>query len=267
MQNCEIINCDLTELSRLKDIFKNKVIVYHLAANSDISLSAKNTFLDVQQTTLNTYNVMEAMRCSNVKTIVYSSGSGVYGELGFEAPTEDYGPLKPVSLYGATKLSAEALISSFSSLFGIQAYIFRFANVVGPFQTHGVSFDFINKLRRNPDELHVLGNGRQSKSYVHVSDVIKAINIATSSTFKTLNFFNISSGDYITVRQIAEIILHEMGIEAAKVNYENSSIGWPGDVSIVRFNDNKIRSLGWNNVFSSEAAIRDAVCFQLLHGY
>ena len=266
LRNCETIKCDLDDLEKLKEIFVNKDIIFHLAANSDISLSAKNTFLDVRQTTLNTYNVMEAMRCSGVPMIVYSSGSGVYGELGLEAPNEDYGPLKPVSLYGATKLSAEAMISSFSSLFDINAFIFRFANVVGPLQTHGVSYDFVNKLRKNSNELNVLGNGWQSKSYVHVSDVIKAINIAITSDFKGLNVFNIASGDYITVRQIANIVLEEMGLTSASVNYEDSSIGWPGDVPVVRFNDDKIRSLGWYNNFDSEAGVRDAVSSQLSRG-
>ena len=157
-----------------------------------------DTFIDVQQTILNTYNVLEAMRENDLNKIVYTSGSGVYGNLGTYAPNEKHGPLHPVSLYGATKLSAEALISSYCDLFDIEGVIFRFANVVGPYQTHGVSYDFVNRLHKNGEYLNVLGNGMQSKSYVHVSDVVGAMLLGLSQN-KRLEVYNVSSGDYISV--------------------------------------------------------------------
>lgn len=264
MDDIELIKCDLADLSSLKGYLRNVDVVFHLSANSDISKSAVDTFIDVQQTILNTYNVLEAMRENDLHKIVYTSGSGVYGNLGTYAPAEKHGPLHPVSLYGATKLSAEALISSYCELFGIEGVIFRFANVVGPYQTHGVSYDFVNRLHKNGEYLNVLGNGMQSKSYVHVSDVVGAMLLGLSQN-KRLDVYNVSSGDYISVKDIAEIVLKEMRLQTTKIFYQKSDIGWPGDVAVVRFDDEKIRNLGWENQFSSRDAIIDSVKFQVKH--
>lgn len=262
MNDVELIKCDLADLSKLKTHLCGVDVVFHLSANSDISKSAVDTFIDVQQTILNTYNVLEAMRENDLNTIIYTSGSGVYGNLGTFAPNENHGPLHPVSLYGATKLSAEALITSYCDLFDIDGVIFRFANVVGPYQTHGVSYDFVNRLHDNSEHLQVLGNGMQSKSYVHVSDVVGAMLLGLSQN-KHFSVYNVSSGDYISVGDIAEIVIKEMGLETTPIFYEESDIGWPGDVAVVRFDDQKIRKLGWVNQFNSRDAIIDSVKFQL----
>ena len=258
----EIFKIDLACKDDVGRAMADTDIVFHLAANSDISKSAKSTFIDVQETILNTYNVLEGMRENGIQTICYTSGSGVYGNLGEYAAHECYGPLQPVSLYGATKLSAEAIISSFSDLFGIKACIFRFANVVGPFQTHGVSIDFVNRLRDNSAKLDVLGDGFQSKSYVHVEDVVDAILMVLERPGR-LEVFNVSSGDYISVREIAELIIDRMKLKNTQILYQESKIGWPGDVPVIRFDDSKIRALGWKNRFTSKAAILDSVDFQL----
>lgn len=262
MDEIELIKCDLADLSSLRRYLRNVDVVFHLSANSDISKSALDTYIDVQQTILNTYNVLEAMRENDLHKIVYTSGSGVYGNLGTYAPTEKHGPLRPVSLYGATKLSAEALISSYCELFDIEGVIFRFANVVGPYQTHGVSYDFVNRLHKNAEQLNVLGNGMQSKSYVHVSDVVNAMLLGVSQNSR-LDVYNVSSGDYISVKDIAEIVIEEMGLTTTQIFYEESNIGWPGDVAVVRFDDEKIRGLGWKNQFNSRDAIIDSVRFQI----
>lgn len=262
MDDIEFLKCDLADSSNLKKYLCDADVVFHLSANSDISKSAVDTFIDVQQTILNTYNVLEAMRENGLQKIVYTSGSGVYGNLGTYAPSEEYGPLNPVSLYGATKLSAEALISSYCDLFGIDGVIFRFANVVGPYQTHGVSYDFVNRLHKNSEHLQVLGNGMQSKSYVHVNDVVSAMLLGLCQN-SHLSVYNVSSGDYISVRDIAEIVIKEMGLETTQILYQESNIGWPGDVAVVRFDDKKIRKLGWVNQFNSRDAIIDSVKFQV----
>ena len=262
-----VFKCTLEDKDALNEIFYDTDVVYHLSANSDIAKSAKSTFLDVQQTVLNTYNLLEVLRQHKVKKLIYTSGSGVYGDIGETYPDENFGPLLPVSLYGATKLSAEALISAYSNLFDIKSVIFRFANVVGPYQTHGVSYDFVNKLNSDHTTLGVLGNGLQSKSYVHVSDVVDAMLLMLNHINEDrTQLFNISSGDYITVKDIVSIVLAEMCLSNVNVIYQEVAQGWPGDVPVVRFNDNKIRRLGWQNKFSSAQAITESVRFQLKHG-
>src|SRR6266852_5468972 len=169
----KIVEGDVLNFEFLVALLMGHDFVIHLAANADIAASAKQTDLDLKQTVLATFNVLEAMRQAGVRKIVYPSGSGVYGDVGGTATSETFGPLLPVSMYGATKLSAEGLISAFSQLFGMQAWMFRFANVVGPMQTHGVAYDFIRKLRKDPSRLVILGNGLQSRSYIHVEDVIR----------------------------------------------------------------------------------------------
>ena len=258
------VDADLRNLTVLKEAFKDVDTVYHLAANSDISASAKDTFIDVQQTILNTFNVLEAIRFNDVNELVYTSGSGVYGDLGELAPDETHGPLNPVSMYGATKLSAEAMISAYSHLFCLNAYIFRFANVVGPSQTHGVSYDFVNRLLKDKTFLNVLGDGWQSKSYVHVSDVVNAMLVCTQNNVsEPINVYNVSSGDYVSVRDIVKIVLEIMDLNSTKVSYEEKKIGWPGDIPVVRFDDSKIRTLGWDNEYNSAEAIQDSVRSQL----
>lgn len=230
--------------------------VIHLAANADIAASASQTDLDLKQTVLATFNVLEAMRLQKVGRIIYSSGSGVYGDVGEYAPAEDYGPLLPVSMYGATKLGAEALICAYSHLFGLQARIFRFANVVGPHQTHGVGYDFIRKLRKNPARLEILGNGLQSKSYIHVDDVINAIAHVSTLETSPVNIYNVGAGDYISVRRIAELVVEEMALTGVQITFGDTPFGWKGDVPVVRLNDNKLRKLGWASKYGSEEAVR-----------
>ena len=258
-QGYNFINADLLDFEKLSKEIIHSDLVIHLAANSDIALSSKSTSLDLQQTVLATYNVLEAMRLNGVKNLIYSSGSGVYGDLGEICPDEDFGPLYPTSMYGATKLSAEAMISAFSSLFEINALVFRFANVIGKNQTHGVAYDFINRLFEQSSKLNIFGDGYQSKSYVHVNDVIEAIFYTLNMQLKGVNTFNLSSGDYITVREIAQMVVDEMGLVSVNLEFSSTPYGWPGDVPIVRINDNKLRELGWIPKLSSRDAMRSAI--------
>lgn len=250
---------DLLDLTKLKRAIKNYDIVFHLAANADIAKSALDPSLDLNNTTIATFNVLEAMRASKIKHIVFNSGSGVYGDQGATYTDENFGPLLPTSMYGASKLGAEGLISAYCSLYGLQSWIFRPANVVGRYQTHGVAYDFINKLNKNPEELKILGNGKQSKSYIYIDDCISAMFLAIKKSKKKVNLFNIASQGFTTVNAIAKIIVQEMGLKNVKFKYTGGRGGWKGDIPVVRLDTKSIRQLGWKEKFNSNQAVQQSV--------
>jgi len=189
--------------------------------------------------------------------LLYASGSGVYGDLGELEIAEDHGPLLPVSTYGASKLAGEALINSYCWMFGLTACAFRFGNVVGPRQTHGVGFDFVRRLLADPSQLRILGDGSQSKSYVHVEDVVNAVLMAHQKSSKPFNVFNVATGDYITVGEIARLAVEVVGLtlESVRLEYTGGDRGWKGDVPVVRLNTERIKSLGWVCQRTSEQAL------------
>jgi UDP-glucose 4-epimerase len=201
------------------------------------------------------------MRVTRVALVLYASGSGVYGDLGELEVREDYGPLRPVSTYGASKLAGEALICSYAHLFGMRGCAFRFGNVVGRRQTHGVGFDFLRRLLSDPRQLRILGDGRQSKSYVHVEDVVRAVLIAAESFTLPFDIFNVATGDSITVREIADVACQCLQIAPGDVTYAytGGDRGWRGDVPVVRLDIAKMRRLGWNPTRSSAQALREAM--------
>jgi len=250
------IKADLLDLEKLTESMKGHDMVFHFAANPDISKGLIETDLDLRLGVTVTYNVLEAMRLNGVKKIAYSSGSGVYGDVGLTQTPEDYGPLIPISLYGASKLGAEGVISAFSFMFDMKSWIFRFANVIGGRQTHGVGYDFIRKLRKNPEKLEILGDGTQSKSYIHIEDVLDAMLFVTKNTQDTVNLFNAATDDYITVTEIAEAVVEEMGLSDVEFEYSGGKRGWKGDVPVVRFNLDKIHKLGWKSKHNSMQAMR-----------
>lgn len=258
-KNFKLIKGDLQNLQLVKESIKGHDFVYHFAANPDISKAMTETDLDLRLGIIATYNLVEAMRINNVKAIAYSSGSGVYGDVGLTETPEDFGPLIPASMYGACKLGSEAIISAFCHMFDMRSWVFRFANVVGKRQTHGVGYDFIRKLKEKPFELTILGNGTQSKSYIHVDDVLEAIFYVIKKTNGIVNIFNVATGDYITVNEIAEIVINEMGLKNIKFNYTGGDRGWKGDVPVVRFNLDKINKLDWKAKYNSKQAIQKSV--------
>ena len=199
------------------------------------------------------------MRLNNVNKIAYSSGSGVYGDVGTTETPENFGPLLPTSMYGASKLGAEGLISAFCHMFDMQSWMYRFANVIGRNQTHGVGYDFIRKLRENPKKLLILGDGTQSKSYIHINDVLDAMLFIIKNTNEKVNIYNVATGDYITVNEIANIVVEKMGLHDVKFEYTGGKKGWKGDVPVVRFNLEKIYKLGWKVKYSSEQAVRKSI--------
>lgn len=235
--------------------------VFHLAANPDIAKAVTHPEIDFWEGTYLAQNVLEAMRLTGAKNIYYTSGSGVYGENPCEEFTENYGPCIPISTYGASKLACEALIASYCHMFGMRGRAFRFANVVGPRQTHGVGYDFVRRLKDDPDKLRVLGDGTQSKSYIHVEDVLDAIFTVARSDLGAFDIFNVATGDYITVREIAELAAEVLGVDPQSVRYEytGSDRGWKGDVPIVRFDCSKIQALGWQCSRSSKEALQQSM--------
>lgn len=256
-----VIKGDIKNLKKLIQAMSGCDTVFHLAANPDIAKAVTQPDIDFWEGTYLAQNILEAMRVNGVKKIFYTSGSGVYGENPKEHFTEGYGPCFPISTYGASKLACEALICSYCHMFDMIGRAFRFANVIGPRQTHGVGYDFIRRLKKDPTRLRILGDGTQSKSYIHVDDILNAMFTVAKSGRGKYDVFNVATDDYITVKAIADIAVIESGLKSSGVNYEftGGDRGWKGDVPVVRFDVNKIKSLGWRARRNSKEAIRDSI--------
>lgn len=254
-----VVKGDVCNTELLTQSMRGHHVVIHLASNPDIARAVSEPTIDFEQGTALTQNVVEAMRRSGARRILYASGSGVYGDLGDIEAHEDYGPLKPVSTYGASKLAGEALICSYVQMFGLTGCVFRFGNVVGPRQTHGVGLDFLRRLQADPSRLRILGDGRQSKSYVHVSDVVDAVLLANGRCSGAYETFNVATGDYVTVNEIAGVVMECLGLHNVVFEYSGGDRGWKGDVPVVRLRADRIRSLGWQCRMGSREAVRQAV--------
>ena len=254
----KVIKGDVRELEHLVAALDGHDTVIHLASNPDIARAVTDPAVDFDQGTLLTHHVAEAARRGGVEMVLYASGSGVYGDLGHHEAAEDYGPLVPVSTYGASKLAGEALLASYAAMFGLTARAFRFGNVVGPRQTHGVGFDFVRRLLDDPGRLRILGDGQQSKSYIHVDDVIDAVLHAAGLATEPFAVFNVATGDYVTVTEIAELAVDVVGLPAGgtRFEYTGGDRGWKGDVPVVRINTDRIRALGWKNQRTGRQALR-----------
>ncbi len=251
-----IIRDHADNLTALTEAMRGHDIVLHLASNPDIARAATEPEIDFYQGTVLTNNVLEAMRRSGVSGLLYASGSGVYGEKGETVLQEDHGPLMPVSTYGASKLAGEALIAGYCAMFGLTACAFRFGNVVGARQTHGVGFDFVRRLNTDPSRLRILGDGRQSKCYVHVSDVVEAVLFASRKIKNGFTVFNVATDDAITVTEIAEMAVECLGLHPTPYfEYTGGDRGWKGDVPVVRLDTTRIRALGWQPRLNSREAI------------
>lgn len=256
---------DLTADPDLKNVLAGHDLVIHLAANSDIAQGSQRTDLDYRHGIQATYNLVEAMRLSGVKKLVFASTSAVYGEAEKKPTAEDYGPLVPISVYGASKLAGEALICAFAHNFAIQTWIFRFANVVGPNLTHGAIYDFVNRLRKSPDQLRVLGNGTQRKSYLHVEDCLEGIWFALNQAKSNVNIFNLSGEGVTDVKTIAELVVHEFGANA-KIEYQTDrDRGWKGDIPFTWLDGSRLAALGWRARHSSLQAVELAI-HHAVHG-
>jgi len=273
----------------LRNFFEGCDAVWHLAANPEVRIGAENPKIHIEQNVLATHKVLEEMRKAGIKTLVFTSTSTIYGEAEQIPTPENYGPLLPISLYGASKLACEAIISAYCHTFGMNAVIYRFANVVGKRLRHGVIYDFIMKLKRNPNELEILGDGTQTKSYIYIDDCINAMffglnaisqhekhkNEAKEGSGKSesernyedkmdeceeegiTRIFNIGTEDAVSVRRIAEIVCEELGLKP-RFKFTGGKRGWKGDVRTMLLDASALRSLGWHPKFKSEEAVRRA---------
>jgi len=253
------IQGDILDETRLDELFTETAFdaVFHLAANSDIAQSHNNPAIDFENTFLTTYRVLDVLRRHGVKQLVFASTSAIYGAA-TGALHEAYGPLFPVSHYGAGKLASEAFISSFAENYGIQTWIVRFPNVVGERATHGVIFDFLRKIRQDTDVLEVLGDGQQYKPYVYVKDLVEAMLFVWKKSSDRLNCFNIGVESRTRVADIARMLLEESG-QPREIRYTGGSRGWVGDVPEFRYDLAKIHALGWRARLTSDEAVRTAI--------
>lgn len=250
---------DLLEWEELVSVCEkyNFRTIFHMAANSDIARSYNDPDIDLKNTFMTTYNVLKAMKRFHIRELVFASTSAIYGETKSKI-REDYGPLFPLSHYGAAKLASEAFISSFAENYGFRAWIIRFPNVVGERATHGVIFDFINKLNANPKKLEILGDGNQNKPYLYVKDLVEAIIYVWENSGEKINYFNVGVDSRTTVKTIAHILCEEMGL-SPQFTYTGGDRGWIGDVPEFNYSLDKIHSLGWKAKRSSDDAIRTAI--------
>ena len=252
---------DLCDISKLKIVFEKEKIdyVFHLAANSDIQASAKNPIIEYNNTYTTTFNILECMRIYDVKNIFFASTSAVYGEKNGVDVAETNTTLEPISYYGASKLGSEAIINAYTYMNNYKTLIFRFPNVIGPRLTHGVIFDFIKKLRNNPNELEILGDGNQTKPYMYVYDLVDAIIKFKDRVGDGVTIYNIVVNSHTSVTKIADIICDKMGLKDVKYNYTGGTGGWKGDVPKFSYNLDKIHSAGWKAKYTSDKAVEATV--------
>lgn len=254
--NLTFVETDLL-VDEIDHYFEDMAEVYHFAANPDVRLGNQDTRVHLNQNVIVTYRVLEACRKAGVGKFIFTSSSTVYGETDV-IPTPENSRLEPISFYGASKLASESLISSYAHNSSMKACVFRLANVIGERSNHGVIFDFINKLSDNPQKLEILGDGTQNKSYIYIDDCINAILFAVEKINETFQTFNVGSQDQISVKNIAEIVSEEMGLQP-KFLYTGGNRGWKGDVPKMMLDIAKIKSIGWEPKLSSVEAVRKTV--------
>jgi UDP-glucose 4-epimerase len=257
--NSKLLEVKELDVSNTKELIKSLEgvdRVIHLASNPDIAKAALDPRIDFLSGTCLTESVIEAARICEIPEIIYASGSGVYGDAGQKILFEN-SPLVPISTYGASKLAGESLLSSYPYMFGIKTTVFRFANVVGPRQTHGITFDLVSKIRKDSSRLDILGNGNQYKSYLHVSDVVQGVLNLSETSQKKFDLYNLANTDNISVSEIAFLVLELFGInpESIELNFGTTDRGWKADIPIVNMNSDYARSRGWNSMFNSKESI------------
>ena len=259
LDNFQIIQLNLLDIDKVSEVVKGSDIVYHLAATTEVRNGQFDTSVDYLNNTVGTRNILESMRCSDrCKKIIFTSSSVVYGEPSVIPTPESYGPLKPISLYGASKLASEAYISAYVGSFGIQATIFRLANIVGSMSGHGVIFDFFKKLKQSDGKhLEILGDGKQMKSYLYIDDCINALIYGLDQYVPALEIYNVGSDDQVDTNTIASMIISEMGL-SADIKYrseQGDGRGWLGDVKDMLLSTDKLKKRGWKNNHSSKDSV------------
>jgi UDP-glucose 4-epimerase len=259
----KVVKEDLRKPAQLRKIVAEHDLIVHLAANPEVRVGQTSPKIHFEENVLTTFNLLEAVRQVNEsKVLVFASTSTVYGEASKIPTPEDYGPLVPISMYGASKLASEALITSYAHTFNHRALILRLANIVGPKSDHGVIVDFVKKILANPEELEILGDGKQEKSYMYITDLIDAIMHLTERFVESphrIEIFNVGSNDKVTVKEIAEIVAEEMrcpGIRYRFTDGVDGGRGWKGDVKLMQLSIQKLLETGWTPEYSSKQAVQ-----------
>ena len=255
-----VVRGDVLDLTALTKAMEGCDFVFHFQANADVRGGKEKTRIDLEQNTIATWNVIEAMRLNNVKSIAFASSSAVYGEPDVFPTPENYPPVQ-TSLYGASKLAGEAMIEAYCEYFGMRCFLFRFVSWIGERYSHGVVFDFMRKLRTDPSRLYVLGNGQQKKSYLYVKDGVSGILLAAEKSTAAKNVYNLGHDDYITVVEVANIVFEELGLSNVHLDFEGSIRGWVGDSPLVHLETSRIKALGWRPETSIPDGLRRTVRF------
>jgi UDP-glucose 4-epimerase len=258
-----LLEQDIFSYKDLHSVFIGRDAVFHLAANADVRFGPERPSVDLEQNTISTHKVLEAARIAGVEKFIFSSTGSVYGEAEMVPTPEDSSFPIQTSLYGASKLACEGMVTAYAEAFNMKVWIFRFVSILGPRYTHGHVFDFYKQLLEHPDKLTVLGNGHQKKSYLHVSDCISAIHIALNSAVSSVNIFNLGIDGFCEVRDSVGWIIDELGLKP-RITFGTESKGWVGDNPLIYLDTKRIQSLGWNPRFSIEESVRDTVSY--MHG-
>jgi len=256
----KFIKGDLLDKDFLAKSIKGSDFVFHLAANPDISLSDQKPELDFKQGTTATFNLLEAIAKHKIKKLAFASSSAIVGDPKITPTKEDYGPMAPISSYGASKLACEGLITAYANLYDIKVWIFRFANVIGPRLTHGVIYNFIRRLKKDDTKLEIMMDGTQKKSYIHTHDCIEGMLFCIKNSKESVNLFNLGTGDAIKLNEMAKILLNQMDLTGkTKFVYLGGERGWKGDIPRLTLDITKIKKLGWRPKYNSKQAVTRAI--------
>jgi UDP-glucose 4-epimerase len=260
----ELVEGDVLDKAQLAHIMRDIDIVFHFQANADVRGGMGNTMIDLEQNIIGTHNVLEAMKINGIPKIAFASSATVYGEPD-EIPTPENIAPRQTSLYGASKYAAEAIIQAYCEYFDMQSWIFRFVSFMGPRYTHGVIFDFMRKLKADPEKLHMLGDGTQRKSYLHVADGIQAMLTAIEKSNEKVNTFNLGNKEWINVVDLADLVCSTLGLSGVEYTFEGGIRGWKGDTPFVHLDIAKITGLGWAPEHPVKDTIADTVRYLLLN--
>ncbi|MBR9703536.1 SDR family NAD(P)-dependent oxidoreductase [Candidatus Woesearchaeota archaeon] len=253
-----VVEADVLDKEKLVAAMKDHDFVFHLQANADVRRGIIKTRVDLEQNTIATWNVLDAMRENKIKHIMFSSSATVYGEPSVFPTPEDYTPLQ-TSLYGASKYSGEAMIQAYCEYYDMNAYIYRFVSWIGERYTHGVIFDFMKKLKAGSGELEVLGDGKQQKSYLDVADGISGIFHGIEHGAEQVNIFNLGNDGFMNVLDLADLLVAVLDLKDIKYRMVGGSRGWKGDSPLVHLDTTKLKKLGWKPEVSIEEGIKNTI--------
>jgi len=258
--NFIFIEGDLLDKEKINNSLKNIDFVFHLAANADVRFGLDHPFKDLEQNTIATFNLLEAMHLNKCNKIAFSSTGSIYGEASMIPTPEDAPFPVQTSLYGASKLACEGMISAYCEGYGFKSWIFRFVSILGERYTHGHVYDFYKKLAEDPNKLHVLGNGKQKKSYLYIHDCIEAMLLCIDKSNEKINIFNLGHDEYCQVNDSIGWICNKLNLNP-ELDYSGGDRGWIGDNPFIHLDNSKLKSLGWNPQISINDAVLKTVDF------